>query len=472
MIELDAGQILRVAADVGDDQAAFFHPVHGRKSYPTRPLPALATVARGMARTGDFVDEVRIHVRGGDGGNGVASFRREKYRPKGGPDGGNGGAGGSVTLRAMPGVATLSELAHHPHQRAARGAHGRGSDQHGATGDDLVVGVPPGTVVFDEDGVVLADLSAEGASFVAAAGGRGGRGNAALSTARRRAPAFAERGEPGEERWLRLELRLIADVGLVGKPNAGKSSLIARLSAARPKVAAYPFTTLAPNLGVAEAGGERFVVADVPGLIEGASSGKGLGLEFLRHLKRCRVLCYVLDLAEDDPAETLRVLRGEIAAYDASLAARPSVVVGNKIDLPEARERIAQAERVAAGAPFHAVSAVSGEGVGELADALAATVERERAARSEDDEPVVFRLRPESSSVEIRRENGAYRVLSPRAEQLIARFDLSNADAVRYVQERLVSLGVEDALERAGAREGDEVRIGEQAFEFTPEATS
>ena len=424
-----------------------------------------------MARTTEFIDEARVQVRAGDGGNGAASFRREKYRPKGGPDGGNGGDGGSVILRATPGVATLAELAHHPHQRAERGAHGRGSDQHGAAGEDRVVGVPPGTVVFDDDGAMLADLDAEDSRFVAATGGRGGRGNASLANARRRAPGFAERGEPGEERWLRLELRLLADVGLVGLPNAGKSSLIARLSAARPKVAAYPFTTLAPNLGVAEVAGGRFVVADVPGLIEGAAAGKGLGLTFLRHLRRCRVLCYVLDLADGDPAATLRVLREEIRAYDEALGARAAVVVGNKIDLPAAKERLDDAMRAAGSAPFSAVSALSGEGVDRFADDLAAAVERER-VRPRAEEPVVLRIRPETAGVEVRRENGAYRVVSTRAERLIARYDLSNPEAVRYVQERLVSIGVEEALARAGAKEGDEVRIGEQAFDFIPEATA
>jgi GTP-binding protein len=425
-----------------------------------------------MARTGDFVDEVRVNVRGGDGGHGASSFLREKFRPKGGPNGGNGGDGGSVILRVTQGVATLSELGHHPHQRADRGVHGQGSNRHGAAGADRVIPVPAGTLVRDADGEMLADLTDEGASFVAARGGRGGRGNASLTSARRRAPAFAERGETGEERWLQLELRLLADVGLVGLPNAGKSSLIAKLSAARPKVAAYPFTTLTPNLGVAEAGGNRFVVADVPGLVEGAAGGRGLGLAFLRHLKRCRVLCYVVDLAEESPADTLRILRGEIAAYDRDLVERPSLVAGNKVDLPEARERTPEAEKAAPPGSFHPVSALTGEGVDALADSLAAAVERERTARPADEAPVMLRIRPESAAVVVRRENGAYRVVSSRAEQLIARYDLTNPDAIRYVQERLVSLGVEDALSRAGAREGDEVRIGEQAFDFTPEGSA
>jgi GTP-binding protein len=422
-----------------------------------------------MGGSREFVDEVRIQVRGGDGGNGAASFRREKYRPKGGPDGGNGGAGGSVILRVSPGLATLAELARRPHRHAERGRHGRGSDQHGAAAEDLVVGVPAGTVVTGEDGETLADLVEEGATFVAARGGRGGRGNAALATAGRRTPSFAERGEPAQERWVRLELRVLADVGLVGLPNAGKSSLVARLSAARPKVASYPFTTLTPNLGVAEVAGARFVVADVPGLVAGAAEGRGLGLAFLRHLRRCRVLCFVLDLAEDDPEAALGTLRAELAAYGGGLTEQEAVVVGNKIDLPAARERIAEARAAAQPRPYLAVSALSGEGIEELAAALADAVVRDRAEQSSREVPTLVRIRPEKDAVEVRRENGAYRVRSPRAERLVSRFDLTNDDAVRYVQERLVALGVEDALSRAGAKAGDEVRIGEQAFEFTPE---
>ncbi|MFY9588316.1 MAG: Obg family GTPase CgtA, partial [Actinomycetota bacterium] len=287
--------------------------------------------------------------------------------------------------------------------------------------------------------------------------------------ARRRAPAFAERGEPGEERWLALELRVLADVGLVGLPNAGKSSLVAKLSAATPKIASYPFTTLTPNLGVAEAGDTRFVVADVPGLIEGAAEGRGLGLAFLRHLQRCRVLCYVLDLSEEDPAGALEVLRAELTSYDPGLAARAAVVAGNKIDLPAARERVGAARKPATPGGFFAVSALTGEGIEELSAALARAVGEERAAPPREEETAVLRIRPDAVRVEVLRENGAFRVRDPRAEKLVARFDLTNPDAVRYVQERLVGFGVEDALQRAGAKAGDEVRIGAEAFEFIPE---
>jgi GTP-binding protein len=422
-----------------------------------------------MQKNRDFVDETRIQARGGDGGNGAASFLREKYRPKGGPDGGSGGDGGSVLLRVTPGVATLAELARSPHVRADRGRHGKGSKQHGSAGADRIVPVPAGTLVRDAAGTVLADLVDEDATFVAARGGRGGRGNAALANARRKAPGFAERGEPGEERTLDLELRVLADVGLVGLPNAGKSSLVTLLSAARPKVADYPFTTLTPNLGVAEAGGTRFVVADVPGLIEGAAEGRGLGLAFLRHLQRCRVLCFVIDLSAGDPGEALAVLVGELKSYDPGLAERASLVAANKIDLPEAAARVADARAAAGSQPFHAVSALTGEGLDPLARALGAAVADARVEAAAEDRPAMLRIRPESEGVEVLRENGAYRVRNPKAERLVSRFDLTNSDAVRYVQERLAGLGVEAALARAGAQAGDEVRIGDEAFEFIPE---
>ena len=423
---------------------------------------------RAMQKNRDFVDEARVQVWGGDGGNGAAAFRREKYRPKGGPDGGNGGDGGSVVLRVTSGVATLAEIARHPHVRAERGRHGQGSDKHGPAGEDKVVAVPAGTLVRG-GGAVLADLVDEGSTFIAARGGRGGRGNAALATARRKAPAFAERGEPGEERTLDLELRVLADVGLVGLPNAGKSSLVAQLSAARPKVADYPFTTLTPNLGVAEGGGTRFVVADVPGLIEGAADGRGLGHAFLRHLERCRVLVLVLDLAGEDPAAAIEVLLLELSSYDAALVERTAFVAGNKVDLREARERIEAAGAAWGRAGFHPVSALTGEGVEQLARALGSAVAVVRAAEPANDKPFVLRLRPEAEGVEVIRENGAYRVRNPRAERLVSRFDLTNPDAVLYVQERLIGLGVEEALERAGAKAGDEVRIGDESFDFTPE---
>ncbi len=423
-----------------------------------------------MERT--FIDEARVHVAAGRGGDGCASFKREKYRPKGPPDGGNGGDGGSVILRVDANVATLSELARRPHQKADRGRNGSGNHKHGAAGADRVLRVPDGTVVFDDRGAALADLVGRGAEFVAARGGRGGRGNAALATQRRRAPGFAERGEAPEERWLRLELKLLADVGLVGYPNAGKSSLIARLSAARPKVAAYPFTTLSPNLGVAVTGDARFVVADVPGLIEGASTGKGLGHTFLRHLERCLVLCFVLDLAApEDPAGALDALRAELRAHLPAFDDRPGVVAANKIDLDGASEALPSARAAAGAIGFElvAVSALRGDGVDVLYAALARAVEVARSRTPPEPSHRLIRLRPGSDDVSVERDGDAWRVHGARAERLIARFDVGQPDALAYVQDRLVALGVEAALARAGASEGDEVRIGDVAFEYTPD---
>ncbi|MGZ4129181.1 MAG: GTPase ObgE [Actinomycetota bacterium] len=416
-----------------------------------------------------FVDEARVEVRGGDGGNGCVSFAREKHKPKGRPDGGSGGNGGSVIFRVDPNVATLAELARNPHQRAERGRNGSGNNKHGAAGEVRVVLVPEGTLVKDERGAVIADL-VDG-EIVIARGGRGGRGNGSLITARRRAPGFAERGDPGEERRLRLELKVIADVGLVGFPNAGKSSLIARLSAARPKVADYPFTTLSPNLGVAEAGGARFVIADVPGLIEGASEGRGLGLAFLRHLERCRVLCFVLDVtSEVGPDRALDALRAELRAHMATFDERPGVAVANKIDVAEheAEIEVAKAAAEKAGFDFLPVSALRGDGVDRLSEVLADAVARARAAQ-----PVLshqlIKLRPEEGRVDVTREGEAWRVRSERAERLLARYDVNNPEALAFIQEKLVAEGIEDALARAGAREGDEVRIGDIVFEFTPD---
>lgn len=408
-----------------------------------------------------FVDEARVEVAGGDGGNGCVSFLRQKYQPRGRPDGGSGGDGGSVIFRVDTNIATLAEMARLPHQRAEKGRNGQGTDKHGARGEDRVLLVPDGTQVWDEDGTLLADLVNDGTEFVAAAGGRGGRGNATLATARRRAPSFAERGEPGIERSLRLELKVLADVGLVGFPNAGKSSLIARLSAARPKIAAYPFTTLTPNLGVATAGDARFVVADVPGLIEGASEGRGLGLSFLRHLERCRVMCFVVDIAADDAREAVEMLRAELRAHDPTLIERPSLLAANKIDL-------AEWDPVDVGMPAIAVSAETGEGIDALNDALGDLVTRGRI-----EQPIVshllVQLRPDGDDVEVFREDDAWRVRSVRAEKLLLRYDLNNDEALGFVQEKLLAMGVEEALTTAGARVGDEVRIGEMALEFTPE---
>jgi GTPase len=412
-----------------------------------------------------FVDEAKINVVAGAGGDGCVAFRREPYKPKGGPDGGDGGDGGSVILRADASVGTLLDLRDHPHVKADRGAHGQGKRRHGARGEDRVLLVPPGTVVYEEDGTMLADLAAPGDEVVAARGGRGGRGNARFTSATRRAPTLAERGEPGEERRLRLELRLLADVGLVGFPNAGKSTLIARISAARPKIADYPFTTLVPNLGVVAVGNDSFVVADIPGLVVGAHEGKGLGARFLRHISRAAFLVFLADLAatDRDPAEDVDALRAELAAYDPELAARPSLVVATKLDA--APERLDDVLRRHPGAT--AVSAVTREGIEELLARLADGV---RAARAAAPAPVGYvRHTVREEPITVRREDGAWRVSGRRAERAVAITDLENEEAVARMQRRLIAMGVERALEEAGARVGDEVRIGEATFDFIPE---
>ena len=411
-----------------------------------------------------FVDEATIHVFGGAGGNGSASFHREPYKPKGGPDGGDGGRGGSVVLRADSSVGTLLELRDHPHVKATPGGHGLSKRRHGANGKDRIVLVPPGTVVHDEDGVLAADLARAGDELVAAAGGRGGRGNVQFTTPTRRAPAFAEKGEPGEQRRLRLELRLLADVGLVGFPNAGKSTLISRVSAAKPKIADYPFTTLVPNLGVVP-GEESFVVADIPGLVPGASEGKGLGHRFLRHVSRAAVLLFLVDpLAQDrDPATDVEVLAAELGAFDPELAERPHLVIVTKADA--APERAAE---IAAGHPGSlVVSAVSGEGVEELVEKLRVLVRDARSAAP----PRVGYVRHvvKDSPLEVSREDEAWRVRGRRAERAVATTDMENEEAVELLQRRLIGMGVERMLAAAGAARGDEVRIGDVAFEFEPE---
>ena len=409
-----------------------------------------------------FVDEAKIKVIAGAGGNGIVAWHHEPYKPKGGPDGGDGGHGGSVILRADTSVATLLELRDHPHIKAPRGGHGQGKRRHGVTGKDRVALVPVGTVVYDEDGTLLADLAAEGDEFVAARGGRGGRGNASFATSTRRAPSLAEKGEPGEARWLRLELRLLADVGLVGFPNAGKSTLIGRLSAARPKIADYPFTTLVPNLGVVKTEGESFVVADIPGLVPGAHKGKGLGHHFLRHIRRAAVLVFVVDLAAEDrdPARDVEVLRQELEAFDPELVTRPSLIVANKVDV--ARDRL---DGVAGAL---AISAVTGEGIDELTRRLAAEV---RAARAAAPARVGYiRHVVRAAPITVEREDGAWRVRGTRVERAVATSDMNNEDAVARLQRRLISMGVERELQKAGAKAGDEVRIGDVAFDFEPDS--
>jgi GTPase len=407
-----------------------------------------------------FVDRAKIRVRAGHGGAGSAHLRSEPYTPRGGPDGGDAGAGGDVILQVDPALFDLSWFADHRAHRAASGGPGARNKRTGAKGDDLVLRVPQGTVVRDDRGLV-ADLVGPDASVVVARGGRGGRGSASLASPRNRVPRVAEKGEPGEEAELELELRLVADVGLVGMPNAGKSTLLSRLTAAQPKIADYPFTTIAPNLGVA-GGDERFVVADVPGLIEGAHEGKGLGLEFLRHVSRCRVLVYVVDLS-GTPEQDLSAVRAEIEAYDPGLSARPSLVVGTKVDLVADRSSLPDVVDVA-------VSGITGAGIEDLDRRLRAVVADAVAGEPERAPYVV--LRPARAPFIVRREGDRFRVSGQRVERWVAETDLDDPRQVVDLQRRLVRAGVERRLAEAGARRGDEVLIGDHAFEFIPDVST
>jgi GTP-binding protein len=436
-----------------------------------------------------FVDRVVIHTRAGNGGNGCASVHREKYKPLGGPDGGNGGRGGSVVLVVDPQVHTLLDFHFHPNVVAPSGKGGQGGNRDGAAGTDLEVRVPDGTVVLDEQGRLLADLVGDGTRFVAAEGGRGGLGNAALASRARKAPGFALLGENGQARDLTLELKSVADVGLIGFPSAGKSSLVSTISAAKPKIADYPFTTLVPNLGVVSAGEHTFTVADVPGLIPGASEGRGLGLDFLRHIERCAVLVHVVDCATlepgRDPISDIDAVEAELAAYQPTLqgdttlgdlAERPRAVVLNKIDVPEAREladfvRSDIAER---GWPVYEVSAVAREGLRELIFGLWDMVAAYRAAQP----PVVARrpvIRPvpvDSSGFTVEPDSthpGGFIVRGIRPERWVAQTDFTNDEAVGYLGDRLARLGVEDELFKRGAKSGCSVTIGDMTFDWEPQ---
>jgi GTP-binding protein len=429
-----------------------------------------------------FVDRVVLHASAGDGGHGCASIRREKFKPLGGPDGGNGGRGGDVALVVDPDTTTLLAFHHAPHRRATSGKPGQGSNRNGADGDDMVLPVPDGTVVKADDGTVLADLVGAGARYVVARGGRGGLGNAAIASPRRKAPGFALLGEPGEAVDVVLELKTVADVALVGFPNAGKSSLVAALSAAKPKIADYPFTTLIPNLGVVEGGDTRFTVADVPGLVRGASEGRGLGLEFLRHVERCAALVHVIDCAnaeiDRDPVSDFEAIEAELAAYDETdiggvpLHERPRLVALNKIDVPDARELagIVRPEIEARGLKVFEISTATHEGLRELVFAMAELVERARAQRPVEEATRVV-LRPKAvddAGFTVAREGERYVVRGERPERWIKQTDFSNDEAVGYLADRLNRLGVEDALAKAGAQPGDEVVVGDVSFDFEP----
>jgi GTP-binding protein len=417
-----------------------------------------------------FVDRVVLHVAAGDGGHGCTSVHREKFKPLGGPDGGDGGRGGDVLLKVDPNVTTLLEYHHSPHRKATNGRPGEGSHRSGANGQDVVLTVPDGTVVKTVSGEVLADLVGAGTTFVAAQGGRGGLGNASLASARRKAPGFALLGEPGDGADLVLELKTVADVALVGFPSAGKSSLVAAISAARPKIADYPFTTLVPNLGVVQAGEVRYTVADVPGLIPGASEGRGLGLEFLRHVERCSVLVHVIDMATiepgRDPLSDLDAIEAELSAYG-GLDGRPRLVALNKVDVPDADELagMVTADLQARDLPVYPVSAATHRGLRELSFAMAAAVAAARAA-APDLEATRIVLRPvavDDAGFRVVHDAGAdrYVVIGTKPTRWVRQTDFSNDEAVGYLADRLARLGVEDALVAAGAEPGDEVVVGE-----------
>ena len=447
-----------------------------------------------MAR---FVDRVTLHVSAGKGGNGCASVHREKFKPLGGPDGGSGGNGGSVVLEVDPNVHTLLDFHFHSHAKATNGKQGMGSNRDGASAADLVLKVPDGTVVLDEKGRLLADLVGDGVRFAAASGGRGGLGNASLASRARKAPGFALLGEDGEERQLVLELKSVADVGLVGFPSAGKSSLVSVLSAARPKIADYPFTTLVPNLGVVSSGTGSpgssapmtFTVADVPGLIPGASEGRGLGLDFLRHLERCAVLAHVVDCATlepgRDPLSDVDALEAELAAYQpvlsadnslGDLAARPRIVILNKADVPEAAElaELVTPDFAARGWPVFTISAVSREGLRPLTFALAKLVLEFRAAHPKEvaRRPVIRPIAVDDTgfTVVVDPETpGGFIVRGPRPERWVKQTQFANDEAVGYLADRLARLGVEDKLVKMGAEPGAPVTIGEVQFDWEPQ---
>lgn len=413
-----------------------------------------------------FIDSARLHVRAGHGGRGAVSFRREPFVPRGGPDGGDGGRGGSVILVAEPDLSSLARYTSGPHWRAGDGQPGHGSLKAGRAGSDLRLGVPVGTQVLVEGGEVLGDLDQPGAQLVVARGGAGGRGNVHFKSPANRAPRIAEPGLEGEELWLRLELKLIADVGLVGPPNAGKSSLLRALTAATPRVGGYPFTTLAPELGVTSLpDGRRVVVAEVPGLIEGAARGAGLGLRFLRHVERTRVLLYVVDGAAPDAWRKLRSVQAEVRSYSADLASRPTLVVVNKIDLPEVHVLRRRSRR--RGVLW--CSALTGEGVQQVREALAGVL-APAAERAPQPSPRLVQLRPRRAAGPpvVERHSWGFAVAGPAVDRLVARTDFGSEQSLQRFQVVLDRIGVSAALEAAGAAAGDTVRIGRLEFEYQP----
>jgi len=418
-----------------------------------------------------FIDHAKVYVKGGDGGNGCVAFRREKYVPMGGPYGGDGGRGGNVIFVAEEGMTTLMDFRYHKHFKAERGTHGMGKNQHGAWGQDLLVKVPVGTIVRDDDtGEILADLTVAGQQIIIAKGGRGGKGNSRFATATHKAPSMAENGESGQERWINMELKLLADVGLVGFPNAGKSTLISQVSAARPKIADYPFTTLVPNLGVVSTRDhESFVIADIPGLIEGAHEGVGLGHDFLRHIERTRVLLFVLDVAQvngRDVMDDLRILQKELELFNPELAQRPFLIAANKIDIPGAEENC-KALQEQYGDLVCKISAATGQGVSELMEKAFAILQSIPRQEPVNEEVRVIRRYADEPPFVIEIVNGVYEVSGKRIENLVKMTNLDQDESLQKFQRTIERMGLEEALRERGIKEGDTVKICELEFEYS-----
>ncbi len=417
-----------------------------------------------------FIDYAKINVKAGDGGNGVVAFRREKYVPMGGPSGGDGGRGGSIIFKADEGLSTLMDFKYRRHFKGERGSHGQGKNMHGAGGEDTIIKVPVGTVIKDDESdEVIADLTEHGQAALVARGGRGGRGNARFASPANKAPSYSENGEPGEEKWVRLELKLLADIGLVGFPNAGKSTLISRVSAAKPKIADYPFTTITPNLGVVRVADQlSFVMADIPGLIEGAHAGSGLGHEFLRHLERTRLFIHVLDAAGSegrDPVDDFQVINRELSLYNPALGEMPQVIAANKMDLAAAADNLPRLQQ-AYGSDYEIfpVSAVTGAGLDQLIYRVAQLVEQLAPIMPEVvAQPVVHRVEPRFS---VYRQEGIYYVRGKEIERHVAMTDMENEEAVERLQWIINRMGVEEELKSAGIKVGDTVKIGKFEFEF------
>ena len=424
-----------------------------------------------------FVDKVKIYIKGGDGGNGQKAFRREKYVPEGGPAGGDGGKGGDVVFEVDEGLRTLLDFRYQKHFKADRGEHGKSKGQHGANAKDKIVKVPPGTIIIDDDtNEVIADLTKHGQQVAAAKGGRGGRGNMRFATPANPAPEISEKGEPGVERYIILELKVLADVGLAGFPSVGKSTLLASVSKARPKIAAYHFTTLSPNLGVVDVGdGRSFVMADLPGLIEGAHLGAGLGHQFLRHIERTRIIVHVVDIAGTEgkePYDDWVKINKELEQYNLKLMERPQIIAANKMDLPNAEENLKYfRDKINGEYPVFPISSVTGKGVKELLYAIADKLDQIPAAplveEVETDERKIYQHKPKrKNEFTIRRENEIFVLESERIEKLFKMTDFSQYESVQRFARILRKMGVEDELRRKGAEYGDSVRIADYEFEF------